>query len=99
MKSERLAKGDFVELNYKFQGKMFIGVIVKTQSPYGANWYGGGLTPELKEALINDPEPEFVDIMIGDKIISNVFSTECRRLEGKELFKAKLATDVANIPE
>lgn len=92
MKSETIKLGDFVSIRFS-NGISAIGVVVKDRDKWNGRRGNRGISPEVRQSIIDNPMPNVLRVRLGEWETESVFAEECRKLTRKEVFKAKLSDD------
>jgi hypothetical protein len=92
-KSEPLKVGDFVAINKT------IGLITGIKQFYSGRQFGGSIHPTARRNIEKNPEPRIFEVRLSKYKSDQFFEEECRKLTGKDVFKAKLSGNFDKIFE
>ena len=90
-KFNRLKNGDFVEVSFG-SNHALIGIVVRESTRWNGSRFRS-ISPEVRQSIIDNPEPQAIVVRFGEYESETVFVEECRVLTPKEVFKAKLSKD------
>ena len=91
-KFNKLKIGDFVEVSFA-NNISLIGIVVREDIRWNGRRGNRSISPKIRQAIIDNPDPQTIYVRFGDMQSESVFVEECRVLSPKEIFKAKLSKD------